>query len=110
MDLSCSECDAISLYFMCYSVNGSACLVCCVFVNCLSKQCFGCGCYFVVECYGGVQCGWRCSVFGILCSSPIMIIFVILLAVCESGLCVFCKLCPVCFLVVGKGRQICCSL
>ena len=21
----------------------------------------------------------------------------------ESGLCVFCKLCPVCFLVVGKG-------
>ena len=23
---------------------------------------FGCGCYFVVECYGGVECGWRCSV------------------------------------------------
>ena len=21
----------------------------------------------------------------------------------ESGLCVFCKLCPVCFIVVGKG-------
>ena len=21
----------------------------------------------------------------------------------ESGLCIFCKLCPVCFLVVGKG-------
>ena len=23
---------------MCYSVNGSVCLVCCVFVNCLVKQ------------------------------------------------------------------------
>ena len=28
----------------------------------------------------------------------------------ESGLCVFCKLCPVCFLVVGKGPSVCCSL
>ena len=30
--------------------------VCCVFVNCFVKQfirnMFGCGCYFVVECYG----------------------------------------------------------
>ena len=24
----------------------------------------------------------------------------------ESGLCVFCKLCPVCFLVVGKGPSV----
>ena len=24
----------------------------------------------------------------------------------ESGLCVFCKLCPVCFLVVGKGSSV----
>ena len=24
----------------------------------------------------------------------------------ESGLCVFCKLCPVCFLVVGKGTSV----
>ena len=24
----------------------------------------------------------------------------------ESGLCVFCKLCPVCFLVVGKGPAV----
>ena len=31
MDLSCGECDVISLYFICYSVNGSVCLVCCVF-------------------------------------------------------------------------------
>ena len=24
----------------------------------------------------------------------------------ESGLCVFCKLCPVCFLVVGRGPSV----
>ena len=48
--------------------------------------------------------------FGMLCLSAISMMFVkILLAVCgygglsEIGLCVFCKLCPVCFLVVGKG-------
>ena len=28
LDLSCGECDVISLYFMCFSVNGSICLVC----------------------------------------------------------------------------------
>ena len=22
---------------------------------------FGCGCYFVAECYESVQCEWRCS-------------------------------------------------
>ena len=26
------------------------------------RNMFGCGCYFVVECYGSVECGWRCSV------------------------------------------------
>ena len=31
LDLSCSECDVISLYFMCCSVNGSVCILCCVF-------------------------------------------------------------------------------
>ena len=30
LDLSCGECDVISLYFMCCSVTGSVCLVCCV--------------------------------------------------------------------------------
>ena len=38
LDLSCGECDVISLYCMCCSVNGSVCLVCCVFVKCLVKQ------------------------------------------------------------------------
>ena len=28
----------LSLYFMCCSVNGSVCLMCCVSVNCLVKQ------------------------------------------------------------------------
>ena len=27
LDLSCCECDVISLYFMCCSVNGYVCLV-----------------------------------------------------------------------------------
>ena len=55
--------------------------------------------------------------FGMFCLSAISMMFVkILLAVCmyvggycglsESGLCVFCKLCPVCFLVVGKGPSV----
>ena len=39
MDLSCGECDVISFYFLCWSVNGYVCLVCLkVFVNCLVKQ------------------------------------------------------------------------
>ena len=41
LDLSCGACDVISMYFMCCSLNGSVCLVCCVFdrvVNCLGKQ------------------------------------------------------------------------
>ena len=41
LDLSCGECNVTSLYFLCYSVNESVCLVCCVltvFVNCLVKQ------------------------------------------------------------------------
>ena len=36
-DLSCGECNVISLYLMCFSVNGSVCLVGCVFVYCLVK-------------------------------------------------------------------------
>ena len=54
--------------------------------------------------------------FGMFCLPAISMMFVkILLAVCmlvgmgglsESGLCVFCKLCPVCFLVVGNGPSV----
>ena len=46
LDLSCSECDVISLYFCVALVTGSVCLVCCVLrvacltvlVNSLGKQ------------------------------------------------------------------------
>ena len=39
MDLSCGECNAIFLYFMYFSVNGSGCLVCLTgFGNCFVKQ------------------------------------------------------------------------
>ena len=30
LDLSCGECNVITLYFLCCSVNGSVCPVCCV--------------------------------------------------------------------------------
>ena len=33
LDLSCGECNVISLYFLCCSVNGPVFLGCCVFVN-----------------------------------------------------------------------------
>ena len=32
------ECDVVSLYALCCSVNGSVCFVRCVFLNCLLKQ------------------------------------------------------------------------
>ena len=45
LDMSCGECAYISLYFMCCSVDGSVCLMCCVFdsflVNCLVTICLG---------------------------------------------------------------------
>ena len=66
LDLICGECDVISSYFMCYSVNGSVWLVCCVVEGELFgetiRNMFGRGCYFIVECYRSVYCGWRCSV------------------------------------------------
>ena len=58
------ECNVVSLYVLCCPVNGSVCFVCCMFVNCLLKQfviCLGV-CYFVVECDGVVEPGWRCSI------------------------------------------------
>ena len=60
LDLCCNECEVISLYFMCCSVSVSVCLVCCVFDSVcemfgeIIRNVFGCGCYFVVKCYGSV--------------------------------------------------------
>ena len=79
LDLRSSECDVVSLYFLCCSVNVPVslvccsvnefvCLVCCVFDSVcelfseIIRNVFGCGCCFVAECYGCVYCGWRCSV------------------------------------------------
>ena len=38
IDLRSGECDVVSLYVLCCSVNGYVCIVCCVFVNSLEKQ------------------------------------------------------------------------
>ena len=79
-DLSCGECDVISLYFMCCSVNVSVCPVCCV----LDRVCelfggtirnrFVCGCYFVVvnimqvfSVGGGALLDRPCMVFQRMC-------------------------------------------
>ena len=49
------ECDVVSLYVMCFSVNGSVCLVCCVVDSVCElfgetiRNIFGFVCYFVVE-------------------------------------------------------------
>ena len=88
MDLSSGECNVISLHFLCYSVNGSDCLVCCVFDSVCEligetfHNMFGCDCYFVVECYGSVEIEWRCSagytVYGLpkMCVVPVITVFI----------------------------------
>ena len=54
------KCESLHLYVLCCSVNGSVCFMCCVFdsvcelVDETIRNMFGCGCYFVVECYGSV--------------------------------------------------------
>ena len=62
--------------FLCCSVNGSVCFVCCVFDSVCEyfmkqfRNMLGCVCYFVVECDGVVECGWRwmvCMVFHRMC-------------------------------------------
>ena len=56
----CSECNVVSLYVVCCSVNVSICFVCCVLDSVCElfgetiRNVFGCSCYFVVECYGCV--------------------------------------------------------
>ena len=54
LDLKCGECDVISLYCMCCSVDGSVCLVCCVLDSVselfgeTNRNMFWCGCYFLL--------------------------------------------------------------
>ena len=52
----CMFCVALSLDLFVLCV---ACLT--VFGETIRNM-FGCVCYFVVECYGVVECGWRCSI------------------------------------------------
>ena len=47
LDLRSSECDVVSLYVLCCSVNGS---VCYLFVNCLVKQLAICLCVCLLFC------------------------------------------------------------
>ena len=56
LDLQIGQCHVVSLYALCCSVNGSVCLVCCLFDSVceLFGEIIGCGCYFVVDCYGSV--------------------------------------------------------
>ena len=55
MDLRSSECDGVSLYVVCCSVNVSVCFVCCVFDSVCEllgetiRNVFGCSCYLVVN-------------------------------------------------------------
>ena len=56
LDLRSGECDVVSLYVLCSSVNGSVCFVCCVFDSVCElfgetiRNMFGYVSYFVVEC------------------------------------------------------------
>ena len=55
MDLRSSECDVVSLYAVCCSVNVSVCFVCCVFDSVYElfgetiRNVFGCSCYFLLN-------------------------------------------------------------
>ena len=76
LDLGCSECDVISLYFVRCSVCVSVCLVCCVFVNCVVKQftiCLGVGAILLLNVMkvfsvgGGALLNRPCMVFHRMC-------------------------------------------
>ena len=52
--------------------------------------------------YGGLSESGLC----VFCKSCPVCFLVVGKGLSESGLCVFCKSCPVCFLVVGKGPSV----
>ena len=68
LDLRSGECNVVSLYVLCFHVNGYVCFVCCVFDSVCEllgetiRNMFGCVCYFAVECDGVGECGWMCSI------------------------------------------------
>ena len=78
---------------MCCSVNVSVCFVCCVLLKYTYFPFYN---YVLLVCHQYEVCEnsvGRVYVGGYSGLS-------------ESGLCVFCKLCPVFFLVVGKGPSV----
>ena len=73
---TCGECNVVSLYVLCYPVNGSVCFVCCVFENCLVKQfaiCLGVFAILLLKVMellcvvGGALLDRPCMVFHIMC-------------------------------------------
>ena len=65
LDLRSVECNVVSLYVLCWPVNGSVCFVfgsVCELFGETIRNMFGGVCYFVVECDGVVECGLRCSI------------------------------------------------
>ena len=88
LDLSCSECDVISLYFMCFSVNGSVCLVCCVFDSVCGSQVFALLMLFICVILHTMWLSKSLQLlcilpFGMLCLSAISMMFVkIMLTMC----------------------------
>ena len=41
LDLISDECNVISLYYLCCFINGSVCLVCCMFCQLVGEVCGG---------------------------------------------------------------------
>ena len=74
-----SECDVVSLYVVCCSVNVSVCFVCCVLDSVCElfgetiRNVFGCSCYFVLNVMdlfsvcGGAMLDRPCMVFQRVC-------------------------------------------
>ena len=100
------ECNVVSLYVLCCPVNGSVCFVCCVFdIVCelfgkTIRNMFGCVCYFVVECDGFVECGWRCSIGYTMYGLPynVCVVPVVPVSVCDVLHAVL-YVCASCFVV-----------
>ena len=53
MGLYCLCCSVIGYVWLVSSVSDSVCELFCETI----RNMFGCGCYFVVECYRSVECG-----------------------------------------------------
>ena len=76
LDLRSSDCNVVSLYVVCCSVNVHVCSVCCVFGSVYElfgeaiRNVFGCGCYFVMEVSsvgGGALLDRACMAFQRMC-------------------------------------------